>query len=450
MVRLTRKVFTDLAIYMIGLGLLVGLVLPLFVALMGVPTNLVLTWWFFEACMSAGVIMAAANISITRSVVGHRLSLLAERMQYVEANLLAPSREGAAGQPTPESCHIVVDSEDEIGQSAQAFNSMVTALATSHQTEAAVRAFTEMLSSQLELDVLTSQALQQLMEHTGASAGAILVEADGEMKVAAAHGIRSPEGLVTGDHLRRALRAETRQTVAIPGDVAIEGVLVDFRPREVLIEPVFYKQVPLGAIVLASATAFSNTVKARLDLLRQGLSLALNNALVHDRLQRLAALDPLTGIYNRRFGMSRLHEEFGRAVRATVPLGVIMFDLDHFKRVNDTYGHLVGDRLLVQIVRIARAVLREGDVLVRYGGEEFLAILPAASGEDLRKVAERLRRMVEEATMTDGDQTIRTTVSLGGAAYPQTDVSSDQDLVKHADDALYSAKQSGRNRAIIA
>lgn len=450
MVRLTRKVFTDLAIWMIGLGLLVGLVFPPFVTLMGVPTHLVLTWWFVEACVSAGVIVAAANIGITRAVVGKRLSLLADRMQHVEANLLNDSRVGEADRCASESCHIVVDSEDEIGQSAQAFNSMVTALAASHRTEAAVRAFTELLASQLELDVLTSEALQQLMRHTGANAGAILVEADGEMKVAAAHGIRAPETLLASDHLRRGLRTKTRQCVTIPGDVAIEGVLADFRPREVLIDPVFYKQVPLGAIVLASATGFPAEVKTRLDLFRQGLSLALNNALVHDRLQRLAALDPLTGIYNRRFGMARLHEEFGRAVRASLPLGVLMFDLDHFKRVNDTYGHLVGDRLLVQIVRIVRAVLREGDVLVRYGGEEFLAILPAASGEDLRKVAERLRRMVEESTMTDGDQTIRITVSIGGAAYPQLDVAGDQDLVKHADEALYSAKQSGRNRAIIA
>jgi diguanylate cyclase (GGDEF)-like protein len=450
MVRLTRKVFTDLAIYMIGLGLLVGLVLPPFVTLMGVPTDLVLTWWFFEACMSAGVIMAAANIGITRSVVGRRLSLLAERMQFVEANLLQASRDAATPATTPESCLIVVDSEDEIGQSAGAFNSMVTALAASHRTEAAVRDFTEMLSSQLELDVLTTQALQQLLQHTGASGGAILVEADGEMKVAAAHGLRSAESLLSSDHLRRALRAEARQIVLIPSEVVIEGVLADFRPREVLIDPVFYKQVPLGAIVLASATGFAPEVKVRLDLFRQGLSLALNNALVHDRLQRLAALDPLTGTYNRRFGMARLHEEFGRAVRASLPLGVLMFDLDHFKRVNDTYGHLVGDRMLVQIVRVARTVLREGDVLIRYGGEEFLAILPAASGEDLRKVSERLRRMVEESTLTDGDQTIRTTVSIGGAAYPQLDVSSDQDLVKHADEAMYSAKQSGRNRAIVA
>ena len=449
MIRLTRKVFTDLAIWMTGLGLVVGLVFPFFVMLMGVPTDLV-TWWFVEACMSAGFIVGAANIGIARAVVGRRLTVLADRMQFVEANLLATATEENLDRCTPEACHIEVDSEDEIGQSAQAFNSMVRALSASRRTEAAVRAFSEMLASQLELDTLTHQALQQLIQHTGANAGAILVEAEGELTVAAAHGIRTPNTLLASDHVRRAFRTGTRQEVVVPVDVTVEGVLADFRPREVLVDPVAYKQIPLGAIVLASAHGFPNEVRSRLDLFRQGLSLALNNALVHDRLQRLAALDPLTAAYNRRFGMARLHEEFGRAVRASAPLGVLMFDIDHFKRVNDTYGHLIGDRVLVQIVRVARSVMREGDVMVRYGGEEFLAILPAASRPDLRHVGDRLRRMVEEAAITDGAQVIKVTISIGGAAFPQLDVSGEEELVKRADEAMYAAKQAGRNRVFIA
>ncbi|MBE3073286.1 MAG: GGDEF domain-containing protein [Acidobacteria bacterium] len=449
MVRLTRKVFTDLAIWMAGLGVFVGLVFPFFATLLGVPSDLV-TWWFVEACMSAGFIVGAANIGIARAVVGRRLALLADRMQFVEANLLAAPTEEDLERCPPEACHIEVDSEDEIGQSAQAFNSMVKALASSRRTEAAVRSFNEMLASQLELDTLTHEALRQLLRHTGASAGAILVEAEGEMKVSAAHGIRSPATLVASDHVRRAFRTKSRQDVVIPADVAVEGVLVDFRPREVLVDPISYKQIPLGAIVLASAQGFSDDVRARLDLFRQGLSLALNNALVHDRLQRLAALDPLTAIYNRRFGMARLHEEFGRAVRGGTPLGVLLFDIDHFKRVNDTYGHLVGDRILVQMVRVARSVMREGDVMVRYGGEEFLAILPAASRQDLHQIGERLRRIVEDAAITDGDQTIKVTVSVGGAAFPQLDVSGEEELVKRADETMYSAKQAGRNRVVVA
>jgi two-component system cell cycle response regulator len=157
----------------------------------------------------------------------------------------------------------------------------------------------------------------------------------------------------------------------------------------------------------------------------------------------------LTALYNRRFGMARLHEEFSRAVRASSPLGLLMLDIDHFKTVNDTYGHLQGDRIIVHVAKIARSVLREGDVLVRYGGDEVLAILPAAAKQDVAQIAERLRRVIEEAPLQEGAQAMRVTVSLGGTAYPECDADSDDDLVKSADSALYRAKESGRNRVMI-
>ncbi len=447
MIRLTRQVFTDLAIWMIGLGLMMGIAFPFFMLAMGIPSTLVLTPWFFAACMGAGFIVGAANIGLARAVVGRRLRVLADRMRWIETNLREMSRDG--GNCDLVTCSIVVDSEDEIGESAQSFNRLVEALAMSHRTDAAVRSFNEMLTSQLELDLLADQALSQLIQHTGSSGGAILIEADGELRVAAVQGIRSAGTLAQSDHIRRALRAEKRHVVSLPDDVVVEGVLTDFRPREVLVEPVCYKRVPLGVAVLANANPFTAEACARLDLFRQGLALALNNALAHDRLQRLAALDPLTSIYNRRFGMARLHEEFGRAVRQTAPLGVLMFDIDHFKKVNDTYGHLIGDRILLRIAQMARSVTREGDVLIRYGGEEFLAVLPAASREDTRKMGERLRRIVEDSSIADGDQAIRVTVSVGGTAYPELDVENEQVLVKYADQALYSAKESGRNRVVI-
>lgn len=99
-----------------------------------------------------------------------------------------------------------------------------------------------------------------------------------------------------------------------------------------------------------------------------------------------------------------------------------MLDIDHFKAVNDTYGHLVGDRVLKSICAIARSALREGDVLLRSGGEKFLAVLPAASADDLRRVGERLRKSVEESVLTDGEKSVRVTLSVGGASYPNQKV----------------------------
>ena len=449
MVRLTHKVFNDLAIWMIGLGLIMGVVFPFFVVMMGVPTEQVLTPWFFAATMTAGFMVGGVNIWLARNVVGSRLHILADRMKFVETNLRNISLNGENGKCTPEACFLTVDSEDEIGKSGKAFNFLVQALAASHKNDAAVRSFSAMLASQLDLDTLVNEALQQLLQHTEADAGAILIAAEGQIKIAASQGIRTPDSLKSSDHVRRALQTQKRLCVALPENVAVEGVLTDFRPREVLVEPILYKGVPLGAIILASATGFADEVKSRLDLFDQGMALALNNALTYDRLQTLAALDPLTGIYNRRFGMARLGEEFSRAVRTTAPIGVMMFDIDHFKKVNDTYGHLAGDRVLIQVAKTARAALREGDILMRYGGEEFLIILPAASKENARDVGERLRRMVEETSVTDGDQVIRVTISIGVTSYPELTVAGEQDLVKRADEALYSAKESGRNKVII-
>jgi diguanylate cyclase (GGDEF)-like protein len=229
----------------------------------------------------------------------------------------------------------------------------------------------------------------------------------------------------------------------------VDGTIADFRPSEVVVLAAPYKGIPLGVVVLAATKGFDNESRTRMDLFRHALGLALNNAIAHDRLQRLAALDPLTSVYNRRFGLTRLHEEFDRAVRMGSPLGVLLFDIDHFKQVNDTYGHPAGDRVLRMIASIARTVLRDGDVLVRYGGEEFLAVLPAASADDLRFVGERLRRAVEEASVADGAQTIRVTISLGGAAFPSQSVEREDQLVQLADTALYRAKGSGRNNLVL-
>jgi len=160
-------------------------------------------------------------------------------------------------------------------------------------------------------------------------------------------------------------------------------------------------------------------------------------------------VDPLTDAYNRRFGLGRLREEFSRAVRAESPLGALMLDLDHFKAINDTYGHLVGDRVLRAVAGACRRVLREGDVLVRYGGEEFLVLLPGAGPEDVRQVGERVRRAIEETSVTDGELRTAVTVSLGGATFRDA-TDSPESLIALADKALYEAKESGRNRIAVA
>lgn len=450
MVRITKKVFTDLSIFMIGLGLLIGIVFPFFVSWVGIPSEYVFKPWFFVACITAGIVVGAINISLARAVVGSRLKLLGDRMQYVTKNLKAIKSGQENVTCDAEHCQIKVDSEDEIGHSTAAFNSLVETLFQSIETENSLTTFSQLLGSQLALHDLTEKALQQFMLHTGSTAGAVLIENEGTLQVTVSQGIKNVTSLIESDHVKSVLRSERRIQISLPDDVQLEGVLTDFRPSEVIVEPILYKEVAIGLIILATTKNYSNDDITRMSLFSRSLALALHNALLFDRLERLAALDSLTGIYNRRFGMTRLHEEFGRALRMNAPIGVLMMDLDHFKQVNDTYGHLTGDRVLLRLARVARSVLREGDILVRYGGEEFLAILPGASRHDVANIGDRLRRKVSDTRIEEGDEAIKVTISLGGISFPENDVANETELVNRADQALYLAKESGRNCIVMA
>ena len=404
----------------------------------------------FAACITAGIIVGGLNISLARAVVGARVRLLGERMHYVTKNFKNIKEGKDINTCDAEECLIKVDSEDEIGYSAQAFNNLVETLFESFETEDALNRFSDLMGSQLSVNDLTNRALNQLITHTHSAAGAIVIENEGKLEIAGSQGIRDVKNILDSDHVKSVFRNENRICISLPEDVQVEGVLTDFRPQEIVLEPIMYKEIVLGSIILASSNPFSIVALKRLHLFVQSLALALHNAILFDRLERLAALDSLTGVYNRRFGMTRLHEEFGRTLRTKSPLGVMMIDLDHFKQVNDTYGHLAGDRVLLRLVNVIRSVLRDGDILIRYGGEEFMVILPGASRNDLLNIATRLNRKVAETEVTDGVDIIRVTVSIGGVSYPENDVARELDLVELADQALYKAKESGRNCVILA
>jgi two-component system cell cycle response regulator len=449
MPRLTSRVFTDLAIWMIGFGLLIGLVFPPFCLLLGLPEARVLTPLFFAATLVAGVVVGAVNFGLSRLVVGRRLLLLAARMETVEEQLSRAAFSHDWSGCDPQRCALVVDSDDEVGAAAASFNRLIGTLARSHTIESAMRDFSVVLSSEFELEGLGGAALDGLLRHTGAEAGAILVVREDRMEPLASHGLRGTDGLGESDHVRRVLRLDRTEQVRVDRpDLIVDSLLVGQPAREILVAPITFKSVPLGVIVLATPGQFDRDGLELLEQLRADLGLAVNNALAHDRLERLAAVDPLTDAYNRRFGLGRLREEFSRAVRAENPLGVLMLDLDHFKAVNDTYGHLVGDRVLRAVARACRRVIRDGDVLVRFGGEEFLVLLPGAGAQDLAEVGERLRRAVAETSVVDGEQRIQVTVSVGGATFGDS-ADSPESLVELSDAALYEAKESGRDRLVL-
>lgn len=165
------------------------------------------------------------------------------------------------------------------------------------------------------------------------------------------------------------------------------------------------------------------------------------------RLQKLACTDTLTGLLNRRVFMERIEQEMSRAQRDKAPLSLILADIDHFKRVNDIYGHQAGDIVLQKFADQLGDSARSYDFLGRYGGEEFIICLPRTDGSQAVSVAERMRCQIEgmETLLPDGSRSIRITASFGTASFSIDSEKNVEALIKAADNALYSAKNKGRN-----
>lgn len=188
----------------------------------------------------------------------------------------------------------------------------------------------------------------------------------------------------------------------------------------------------------------------------QGAVRALNRAAMfesvlshQEQLEILAKTDELTGCLSRRYLMERLENELERAARYERLLGVVMFDIDDFKRLNDTHGHTTGDAALRSIGEVLRRSLRTADFVGRYGGDEFLLVLPETSAHGTHQLAERIRNGVSRREFDLRGGTLRLTISGGVAGFPDSDVMALEDLIDRADVALYKAKAAGRNRVFI-
>ena len=166
----------------------------------------------------------------------------------------------------------------------------------------------------------------------------------------------------------------------------------------------------------------------------------------HNELYRMAVVDPLTGAYNKRYMEERLKEEFSYCVRNHLPLSFLMLDIDHFKNINDTYGHPAGDYVLSRVAQLANSVVRKEDILSRYGGEEFAAILKATDATGALALAERIRQLVQNTGYQFDTHEIHVTISIGVATLSGKNLGDYEAMIKAADSLLYKSKHDGRNR----
>ena len=187
------------------------------------------------------------------------------------------------------------------------------------------------------------------------------------------------------------------------------------------------------------------TQRENFFILASQLSMELKKASLYENVERLSITDGLTEVYLRRYFTDRLSEEVERAKRHNLKFAILMLDLDHFKKCNDTYGHMVGDVVLKETASTIKENVREIDLVARYGGEEFSILLPDTDKENALQVAERIRKAIESKTIVAYDEALKETISIGISIYP-IDSQKIVDLINKADKALYRSKQNGRNR----
>jgi diguanylate cyclase (GGDEF)-like protein len=226
--------------------------------------------------------------------------------------------------------------------------------------------------------------------------------------------------------------------------------------RSIMVIPITFHDEVIGTLLLNIAKAdrtFSEREKKLCTAIANASANALYNAFLYENLakersdlERLAITDYLTGIYNVRFFYSRLDEEFSRAERHRMPLCCMMFDIDNFKKVNDTYGHRAGDMILREFAQLVREHTRKSDVFARYGGEEFIMLLPQTSLPGSCVEAERLSKIIRKHKFYALKDSEKITVSVGIACSSDMRIKNPDNLITFADNALFSAKEKGRDQ----
>ncbi len=304
---------------------------------------------------------------------------------------------------------VPVKSGDELGRMAQSFNVMTSELRSTYD------------GLRREQDKLTTII-------RSAGEGIVLTDGDGRVVLvnpAAERLLGKPAAQIASEGLERILDDPEQMHSWLERSDTEGPVTVAFRDR---VLQVFASTIHAseGHVVGSAALLRDVTEEKRLE----------------EELRRLSTTDGLTGLFNRRHLDATLETEWHRALRTHEPLSVLMFDVDHFKKFNDTHGHDQGDRVLQAVAELFRDSLRRHDIACRYGGEEFFGILPATPSTGAMAVAERLRLAIESAEV-DG---LRVTVSIGVACAPEMRAGNAPELVELADAALYQAKRNGRNQ----
>ncbi|MDD5434850.1 MAG: sensor domain-containing diguanylate cyclase [Nitrospira sp.] len=257
---------------------------------------------------------------------------------------------------------------------------------------------------------------------------------------------------------------EDDQAVIIK-DIADSPLIKEFREnlitigiQSIIVIPIHYHEGAMGILYLKTlrrGRQLNDKDINTCQIVASMASIALRNSHIFNAmkeekslLEKMAVTDGLTLLYNHRFFVRRLHEEFKRAKRYNTEISYLMIDLDDFKNVNDTYGHQKGDTVLQKVAKVIKRSVRETDIVARYGGEEFAVLLPHTNKEDALSLAHRIRKSVRNFKPDFFCEDASLTVSVGVSTFPNDGIATVDDLIRRADDNLYQAKGKGKDAVV--
>ncbi len=364
------------------------------------------------AALVAGSLAALGFLGSLVAILLRQLSLASEQQQRLQSLQ-------AEWQMTQESLRQLLSQRDQLGQLVQLLRRFV--LATNRK------------------EVLTA-LLQELPTALRLDRAEVVI-----FNVSILHGMWD-----ASDNQIHVREIDTRDRSTVPVWIQERLPRGIAQTREGVIVPVLTDDNHSALIRLSRTTPPFSTDELRfLEVVASQTALALERVKLIAFLERLSLTDPLTGVANRRHLEWRLSEEVARSSRYQYPLSALMLDIDHFKQVNDTYGHQVGDEVLKQLAQRLQQTLRRTDFIARYGGEEFLILAPQTPSDRALLMAERLRQLVANKPFSiTPDLNLTITVSIGVAIFPDH-AQNESELVKAADAALYRAKETGRNRVCL-
>ena len=450
-----RNVFNRLFGAMIAFGLFTGIIFPFFAKTI-LHTERALSPQFIGLCLGAGLLVGLVNYLLFHLVISKELDRIIKGMHEINADI-----QEALGQQIPSNkpCELEITSDDRLGEVIISFNQMGKTIDERQRQERRLRELMNTLSDCVDLTFIGQIILSHLPAPPVWQHALLYVLVGEEYQCIALKNVNR-------DTIKQTLPATDLQFItdnppepfytmdvrdSCFKSLELQETDTSYAATHITFAPLFGNEKIIALVVTAchEYVALTAENKRFCRSFCDHVEPYLRHALLHNKIQRLATVDELSQALNRRAGMDRLQNEYSAAVRHKLSLSLIMLDIDHFKKVNDIYGHQAGDMVIRELGRRLLTKLREEDVLFRYGGEEFVIILPHIDLTGAALCAERIRSFIREEPFNTENNELEIRISLGVVSWPETQASDPEMLNNLADKALYQAKAQGRDQVAI-